>query len=230
MLLTLASCGAENSQQVSGPTKPSTPDTTLDAVLSPVGVPRSDGSVVKSRATLNIGLGGITVHQDIHGNRTLEFATSQSIPISVTNAASTSVTFSTSNFVIPTITSTALSFGSISMTQLSDNNLKICGTAGTTQCANAVIRMYTTGVAGAGVYNASGGYGAPLSAGQTTLATVGLNSANAASLQTTAISSTTHVLSLSAFSNPNYSVQADFSNAGTGSYSTTLVIEYILTL
>ncbi|MEI6791192.1 MAG: hypothetical protein WCK42_08435, partial [Myxococcaceae bacterium] len=177
-----------------------------------------------------VGL-GVTVQQDKDGMRHLKLATSSSIPISVTNAASTSAAFSTTNFVVPSITSTVLSFGSISMTQLSDNNLAVCGSNGRTQCTGAQIRMYTTGVAGAGVYNASGGYGAPLSAGQnTTLTTVGLNSANAASLQTATIASTIHVLGLSAFSTPSYNVQADFSNAGTGSYSTTLVIEYVLTL
>lgn len=219
LLQTLISCGSENTQQ-------NTPEiAALDIALSPVGVPRSDGSVVKSRAILNIGLGDTTQRKG------LEFATSQSIPISVTNAASTSAAFSTTNFVIPSITSTILSFGSISMSQLSDNNLAVCGSNARTQCTGAQIRMYTTGVAGAGVYNASGGYGAPLSAGQnTTLTTVGLNSTNAASLQTATISSSMHVLGLSAFSTPSYNIQADFSNAGTGSYSTTLVIEYVLTL
>lgn len=150
------------------------------------------------------------------------------IPFSVL-ATSGSATFSTSQFIIPTISSTVLSFGSISITALSATNLNVCGNNGTKKCTSAVIRVYTTGVAGAGLYNATEGYGAPLRAGQnTTLVTVGLGVINAAIVQSITLASNKTSLSLSDFLNPKYNVQADFSNAGAGSYTTNLVFEFAL--
>lgn len=221
LIQTLISCGADNAQQASIQPNPLSPKSIQTAMLLPVDVPNSDGSVIKSRTVLDVGVGG--------SHKLFSVTGSQTIPVSVTNAASTTVVYSTANFVIPAISTAVLDCGSLSISQLSDNNLMVCGTNGKTACTSAVIRIYTTGVAGAGVYNAAGGYGAPLSAGlNSPLSTVGLSSGNAAVVQTVSIPSTTHVLTASAFGTPTYKVQADFSNAGAGTYSTSLVLEYVL--
>jgi hypothetical protein len=111
-----------------------------------------------------------------------------------------------------------------------DNNLNVCGTNGHTHCGTALIRMYTTGQPGAGLYNTTDQFGAPITAGPvTTLLPVGLGTSGAAVLQSISIPSHKHVVRLSDFSPaPNYAVQADFTDAGAGTYSTTLVVEYAL--
>lgn len=206
-LLFLASCGQSPSPSLqTGP-------------VPPAG---SDAWVVHARATLPISA-------STGGGGALR-ATDQNVPVTVTVAASTTMTVDSSKFVVPAISNTMLSFGTLTVSGLSDNNLTVCGTAGTTQCGNAVLRIYTTGTAGAGLWNATGAYGLPITSSLTTPLTVGLAVANAAVMQTFAIPATTHVMHLSNFApTPTYTIQIDFSNAGTGSYSTTLVVEYALT-
>lgn len=234
LLLALISCGGENALQVVTPitgttsatTSSGTPGDIQDSLLPHVGVASSDGSIVKSRSVLALAVGTSGLKPQVAA--ALPTGSSQ-LPISVISAPSSTVTFNTANLVVPTVTSSVLSLGNIALTQLSDNNLGICGTNGRTKCTSAVIRMYTTGVAGAGIYNTADEYGAPLNAGQTSpYATVGLSSTSAAILQTFVIPKSMHVLTASSFTNPVYAVQADFSNAGAGSYSTNLVIEYVL--
>lgn len=205
-LLILASCGGKNSS----------PTLQVGPGQNP------DGSVVHGRATLQINAS--TGH-------TLLAAQDQNEPINVTVAPSTTMSVDASKFVVPAITNTVLDFGDLTVNGLSDNNLMVCGTNGTTQCGTAVLRVYTTGTAGAGLWNTAGGYGAPITASLTTPLTVGLAVANAAVMETYSIPSTTHVMHLSSFSTaPTFDVQIDFTNAGAGSYSTTLVVEYALTL
>jgi hypothetical protein len=61
--------------------------------------------------------------------------------------------------------------------------------------------------------------------------TVGLGAANAAVMQTISIAATKRVVRLSDFSPmPNYNIKFDFTDAGAGDYSTTIVLEYGLSL
>ena len=91
-------------------------------------------------------------------------------------------------------------------------------------------RTYTTGVAGAGIWNAADGYGAPLTTGSPA-STIGLGTTGAVNVQSYTIPSNKNVLNLSDFTgSPKYTFAADFTNAGAGTYSTTLVIEYGLSL
>jgi hypothetical protein len=138
------------------------------------------------------------------------------------------MTLDNNSLIVPAISSQLLSFGSIKITDLLDNDLKVCGSNGKQKCGTALIRVYTTGVGGAGLYNTLDGYGAPILAGQTQLSPVGLNVSGAAVMQTIAIPNNKNVLRYSDFVNPIYTVNIDFSNAGTGSYSTTLIVEYAL--
>jgi hypothetical protein len=155
------------------------------------------------------------------------------IPITVTNSPYASMTIDSREFLIPSISNTVLNFGTLKVTDLSDNNLKICGTSGNKKCNTAFIRMYTTGVNGAGMYNSVDGYGVPITAGSVgsnSYGNVGLNPEGALVLQSATIDSSQHVMRLSNFSSAQFNIKVDFSNAGAGDYSTNLVLEYGLSL
>lgn len=151
------------------------------------------------------------------------------IPVTVINAPNVKVTFDTSGFVVPAVSNQVLSFGTLKLTELMDNNLKVCGADGKTRCSGAAVRMYTTGVAGSGVYSAADGWGAPIvatnAAGQSLR--VGLGAENAAVVQSQSFANGKNVFRLSDFTSASdYGVSADFTDAGAGDYSTTLVIEF----
>lgn len=179
-----------------------------------------DEVVVHSQAMMDISVSG--------GEASILSITNNT-PVSVVNAASSTMTVDTSKFVAPKITSTSLSFGTLAISALSDNDLMVCGASKNQKCGTAMIRMYTTGVAGAGLWNNVGKYGAPMTSQLTTPLTVGLNVAGAAVMQSFTIAATKNVVSLADFSpKPTYTIKFDFSNAGAGSYATTVVIEYAL--
>jgi hypothetical protein len=138
-----------------------------------------------------------------------------------------------SQFSVPPLTGDTLNLGILSISALKDNDLRVCGTNGKTKCTKAIVRMYTTGQAGAGLWNTLDGYGAPLKAGLSgnPMQTTGLNAVAAVTLQEYTIPSTKNVLNLSDLSQAtSYAIEADFSNAGAGSYQTTIVLEYGLAL
>jgi len=180
-----------------------------------------DQYVVKARAEFQL-----TTNTAARGFRG---ATSQTQPVTVTMAPSTSMTLDNTSFTAPTITNGVMDFGSLKVSALSDNNLKVCGAGGTTACGTALIRLFTQGVSGAGIFNAADNLGAPLTASLTTPLSVGLLVANAAVMQTFTIPATKKVVRLADFSPaPNYNMKADFTNAGAGTYTTTIVVEYAL--
>jgi hypothetical protein len=203
----------------------------------PVMVPGPDNVVVKSRAVYFVSTeNGQTVVKMISNFIfPLAYAANPtSVPISFVNAPNASMTVDTALFVAPALpVFDSASYGSLKITTLKDNNLKVCGVGGNTKCGTALIRMYTTGTAGAGLYNAADGYGATISAGlSTTRATVGLTSANSAVVQTYTIPANKNNIRETDFSPAvmQYNVDVDFSNAGAGTYTTTLVVEYGLAL
>lgn len=186
-------------------------------------VPNEADLVIKARATM-------AVSTEL-GQRYSAFGTgSGNQPVNVTLAPNTKFTLDNSKFVIPTMSNASLSFGSLSITNLLDNNLNTCGAAGNQKCNTALLRIYTTGVAGAGLWNIADGYGAPMAATLTgTPLSVGLNPSGAAMMQTFTIPTTKHVLKLTDFSTPpKYNIHFDFSDAGAGSFTTTIVVEYAL--
>ena len=200
----------------------------------PVGTPGYDGLIVHSRATFLVThQNGQTVVQRIYSFMIPQAfaANPTSVPITVVNAPNASMTVNSSTLTAGPITNDILGLGSATITDLRDNQLKVCGT-GNQKCGTAVIRMYTTGSAGAGLYNTADGYGAPLRAGMgATRSVVGLGAANAAIVQTYTIPSNKNVIRETDFASPmTYNVDSDFSNAGSGTYTTTLVIEYGLAL
>ena len=180
-----------------------------------------DDVVIRARAELQVNVS--EGRFEIRGNQ------SSTLPVNVTLATNTAMVVDTSQFKIPTISNAPLEFGTLEVTSLTDNQLNVCGTGGTTKCTKALLRVYTTGVAGAGLWNTADAYGMPLTATLTTPKTVGLNVAGAAVMQQISLAASKHVVALADFSTaPKYAFKSDFSNAGAGSYSTTIVLEYAL--
>jgi hypothetical protein len=139
---------------------------------------------------------------------------------------SVSFALSNANFVTPEAVGIA-SYGSLDVTELRDNALRVCGTSGDQMCAAAHIRIYTTGTPMPGLYSDSEGYGAPILTGAQT---IGLGPAGAATLASVAIGAK-RVLKLSDFTAVTpllVPVAVDFSSAPAGTYRSTLVVEYVL--
>lgn len=192
-----------------------------DPILTPIGTVNADGSVIKSRSTMSLDLGTTFAQQ------------AQDIGILIVNTAYTTVTIDNSHMIMPSAIKTVLSLGQIRLTELSDNNLAVCGKNGTTKCGHAVIRIYTlqtSNSTGPGMYNISAASSATISAGRIHMAAVGLNPSGATIIQSIRIPSNTHLLTLKDFQNPHYNIQVDFSNAVAGTYSATLIVEYMLML
>jgi hypothetical protein len=184
-----------------------------------------DGAVVKSIFKMVMTSDATGVHLTDTSGYPANF------PVTVINSPSTTMTISTAKITVPPITSAPLSFGSLFYTALQDNNLRVCGASAADHCSTAIIRVYTIGTAGPGFWNAKDGYGMPI----TTMLiggpaqTVGLNVAGAVELERAMIRIDQNVLRLADFPIlPEFTINTDFTNAGTGTYYTTLVVEYVL--
>jgi hypothetical protein len=156
------------------------------------------------------------------------YASSANTAVTVALAASSTFAISTASFVPPTLDNAVMSFGSIAVSTLTTNDLKVCGSSPKVKCTKAYIRIYTTAT-GAGFWNATDAYSAPMSAGLSgSLLTVGLTSTNATTVQSFTIPGTRNSLKLADFPSPTYLFSGDFTDAGVGSYSTTINIDLAL--
>ncbi|MGE3682875.1 MAG: hypothetical protein AB7G93_14215 [Bdellovibrionales bacterium] len=190
-------------------------------VQSPVEVGFTIQGVVKGRAVLQVST-------DKRGDRVIS-SESGKIPISIVNGPDVHFSVDTSTFQIPEIANAVLDFGSLGIADLFDNDLKVCGANGKKKCSLAFIRVYTTGTPGPGLYNLDENYGLPITSRLDggIEQTVGLDQNGAAVMQTVPITNKMHVLRLADFSpTPVYFIKSDFTQAGSGDFSTTLVIEY----
>jgi hypothetical protein len=191
--------------------------------------------VVKSKVIVQVG----------NTSDSLPHAATDTSGVTIINTPSATIKLDLSNFKGNplTISNGAMTnLGSAYITDLFDNNLKVCGPSGNQKCTKAFIRLYTTGAAGAGVYNSDIEYGAPLYGGLANftatgsgLSLIGLGPENAAISQMYIIPSNRFIVTLANFAGTTavpliYQFVADFSDAGAGTYRTTLVIEYGLAL
>ncbi len=239
LVLLLSACGKPpqvNSDTLAPSTiTPGSDQTSTSTIpLGPIEVvAEDDNSVVHGRAEFTITNEQATAQ--MRAFRSLanlllpsaNAASSGSTTVTYTNAASTHFAINTSSFAPGTFTGDVLSLGTVALTSLSDNNLKVCG-SGSTKCTQAIIRVYTTGSV-AGFVNTVDLYGAPVFAGSLNPnLEVGLQAAGSVQVQTFTIPASRNTLRLSDFASPNYSVTSDFSNAGAGSYSMNFVVEYAL--
>ena len=145
-----------------------------------------------------------------------------------------SMTIDTSSLVA-TNNGDTLDLGSLSITAIQANKLKVCGAANNLKCGTAVIRVYTQELVGFetidGFVNTTDSYGVPVYSGKVTASEfLGLSSVNAAIVQSYTIPVSDRKINLSDFPTPTYLIQSDFSNAGAGNYEMTLIVELALTL
>lgn len=196
-----------------------------------VSPPAQDGAVVRGMAIYNVSTEEETALMKLFNKLIPKaYAASGSTTVTYVNAASVSFTINVTNFGPAGFTGDTLSLGQIGLASLSDNHLKVCGNNNNQKCNKAIIRVYTLGSI-EGFVNVADGYGVPVYAGSLNPnMPVGLNAANSVQVQTFNIASNDNKITIADFPNPNYNVTSDFSNAGSGSYSMTFVVEYALSL
>ena len=151
---------------------------------------------------------------------------SRTKPISGTVAAQVTFTLIDTNFVTPPATGIA-SYGRLDISELRDNSLRVCGTNGTTRCTKAGLRVYSSGTPQKGLWNSIDSYGAPIVTGAQE---VGLDVAGSAVLQTITLG-TQGIVKLTDFSTTGtvqIPISVNFTDAPSGSYASTLVVEYYL--
>lgn len=221
-LLTLAGCGSDAPQNNGGSAE----------ALPPVGQPLPDDSIVRGRAQFQVSASNDTAFNKFFKElMPYAYAATGGYTVTYTNAASVSFTINVAAFAAAGFSGDTLSLGHVDLASLDDNNLKICGVGGNQKCQKAIIRVYTTGSVSGFVNTDDGAYGAPVYAGSLNpLTAVGLNSAGAVQVQVVTIAGNKNRLRLSDFSSPQYNVNADFANAGSGNYSMNFVVEYVLSL
>jgi hypothetical protein len=212
------------------------------------------GGVVKARAKLNLVLGAdgngkgeilamamepmqpVVPEIEIFAGQRDDTDVSVTLPVSQFYALDLTAFNAT-----PTISNAVISFGNLGiLDNFYDNNVKVCGASQNGQCTKASIRAYTlqastVATPGDGLWNADGGYGAPLTianaAGVNQLILLG--QANSKELHSFNFPGSKRVLTfadwqaLSTYA-PNYAVSADFTLAGAGVYSATIVLDYVL--
>ena len=211
--LSFSSCGDDSGNQRSADSLPN----------RPVPAPAIDDAIVKGRWELEMTSSGENLSFGML--QTTKGSATQTISGVV--AANVKFTVVSTNFSTPPATGLA-SYGTLNITSLSDNALRVCGAQGNQKCTEGEIRVFTSGSPGAGLWSAVEGYGLPITTGT---ATVGLNATEAASIKKVAILGNTRVLKLSDFAAGNsldIPFNVDFTDAAAGNYSTTLNIEYVV--
>ena len=189
---------------------------------------RNDGAavgVVRGRWEIPIQQGDSGQQLKLDSKGLLQGA-SRTKPISGTVAAQVTFTLIDTNFVTPPADGIA-SYGRLDISALRDNSLRVCGTNGSTRCTNAGLRVYSTGTPQKGLWNTDDTYGAPILTGAQE---VGLDVAGSAVLQSIALG-TRRVVKLTDFSTTGtiqIPISVNFTDAPSGNYSSTLVVEYYL--
>lgn len=126
----------------------------------------------------------------------------------------------------------ARSLGTLTITGIDFNHLKVCGPSGNSKCTLAKIRLFTTqvpefpGVAG---FVHEDGYGIPVWSGKSAASErVGLSSANAAYVDSYGIPASDNKLTSNDFGGTSYVLEADVVNAGVGGYKMILNVELVV--
>lgn len=181
--------------------------------------PSDDLVIVKASSEMEITVG------EAEGRRS---AAPYVKPIQITNNAASVLTVSEGKFSIPEAADGILSFGQLQIASLFDNDLRVCG-GGDEKCTKALLRVYTTDAPMGGLYNSADDYSAPLMVLVGSLVSIGYEAPNATILSMIDIPAEKNVIRLNDFGAPlKYQIKSDFSNAGSGVYSTTMVLEYAL--
>lgn len=180
------------------------------------------GYVLRGRWVLEVGAG-----DGVDGFALLNFAAANQ---TVTASVASRVRFvvDSSNILQPANPEDGqISYGSLEVTDLRDNDLVVCGAGGDSKCSESLLRIYSTGKPGGGLWNDDEGYGIPiLSDGNV----IGLGVPGSYGISTYNIPANQRVVRLADFSSGgslSIPLAVDFTDAGAGEFSTTLVIEYV---
>ena len=218
LALTLGGCGAGPQLEIEMVAPPA-------AVTNPTMVVR--GSATLTVSSLDSGVvspPNMLMHQ---ADQVMGVTTN----VVYNNAPEVLFTLNTTKLVAGTLNSAfTLSLGYMQISALVDNTLEVCGPTGNMQCTDAIFRVYTLGNI-AGLVNTTdpNPYGAPIFVtGLNPKIPLTLNEPGV-ELEDSTIGSAQHLLRLSNFPTQTFYVTSDFTNAGSGSYSSTIVFEYVLT-
>lgn len=161
---------------------------------------------------------------------------SATVSVTYNNPSATAFTVNTSSFGNAiTLTGDTLNLGSITLASLNDNTLRVCTGVGApaNKCNRLYIRVFTLGST-PGFINTDAGYsidvfaaGLPSAIGVSPSATAA-SVPGAATVYTYTIPNGMNRVRLSNLSAPAIPITADVSNAGSGSYSMSVVIQYAL--
>lgn len=206
-----------------------------------------DDSIVVSRAVITIQNGQVISFNrykpinliDLLMPKALAYTgstpPSATVNITYTNAASSSFSLTSGSIsTSPTFSldGLTLDFGSVSLSNLDDNKLKVCGGigtqagVGTTKCNTAIVRVYAASGDADGVFcNSADLYCVPMKVNGSVF---GVGAANAQNVLTYNIPASTNRLRKSQLGVTSWPLDADMSNAGTGNYSATIIVEYVL--
>lgn len=218
------------------------------ADLPPVGKPSFvDEYIIISRAVIYIQNGQIVSHNrykpvnllDLILPKALAYTAgtpSASINISYTNVAATSFNLTAASILsVPTLSvdGLTLNLGNIDLNTLDDNKLKVCSSvvgtqavSGTSKCNTAAIRVYAVSGDASGVFcNTAESYCIPMKVNGNTF---GIGVANAQIPLTYTIPASTNRLLKSQLGTTTFPLTVDMTNAGEGSFSSSVVVEYIL--
>jgi hypothetical protein len=206
-----------------------------------------DDSVVVSRAVITIQNGQVVAFNrykpfkliDLIMPKALAYTgstpPSATVNITYTNAVSSSFSLTSGSIsTSPTLSidGLTLDFGAVSLFNLDDNKLKVCGGTGTqagvgtTKCNTAIVRVYASSGDANGVFcNSADAYCVPMKVNGNVF---GVGAANAQNVSTYTIPTTTNRLLKSQLGTTSWPLVVDMTNAGAGSYSATIIVEYVL--
>jgi hypothetical protein len=221
-LVFFCGCNLNLGQSSSSTPAPAAPTVSYSPIPFPSTFVRSTSSI-----TINLSKTVASLNDEILRNLMNLFEESATaldsrITLVQQNSYNSNVVLDFSQFNIPaTLSSSLLSFGQINIGTIQDNDLNVCGGS---ICQSAYFKFYTTGENGGGFWNNTAQESAPI---YINTQSVGNGSSNGTVVQEQGISLTTTSLSNSNLViPPQYSMQVDFTNLPTGSYQTTLMLEY----
>jgi hypothetical protein len=195
---------------------------------SPMGVKGKDNFIPIARGIITLNKGEDLVGKTISLIISSAYATTSSAVVSYIQAENASITLDISG-ITPEASpdGNTLNIGNIVVSNLKANKLKICGLSGNQKCSVAVIRAFTLPTPSFesvnGLINTTDGYGSEL-----LIENMVLENDTPIVLSTFNIPVNKNKIDESNFSNVDYSLISDFSNAGFGNYTATIVIELAL--
>jgi hypothetical protein len=216
--------------------------------LPPMNKP-SDEGIIRARAEIDVQMNcdSLAMHNFYKWFSLLPraYAATGATTITYNNAGVIAFTLDQTNLAVsPSFSGVTLNLGSLVLSNIDDNTLKVCGVGGNSRCTQAVIRIYNTNapadalpststIAGfVNVDDAADLYGVPVYAGSLNPSTaLPYGAAGSVVVQTVSIPGNKKRLRLADFGavgTRTYDVSADFSNAGSGQYKMRLVVEYVL--